>query len=133
MYTRTDVYDDDAIECRFGDGRIMIGFSSGYFVIISTKMEEIGQEIYQNHNHKTRLNDISHCPFTGKAATCGDDRSLLVAASMSSLCYVLSCLCHVDAGFLLLRIFSNYLGLFLLCLVVDEISIFCFRCYCCSC
>ncbi|XP_076468006.1 WD repeat-containing protein 19-like [Babylonia areolata] len=57
----------------FGDGYILIGFSSGYFIVISTYMKEIGQELFQARNHKNRLNDIAVSTTLGKAASAGDN------------------------------------------------------------
>ncbi|KAJ3099152.1 WD repeat-containing protein 19 [Phlyctochytrium planicorne] len=56
----------------FGDGLVMIGFSVGYFVVVSTNMNEIGQELFQTRNHKDALTDVAVCHNLGKAATCGD-------------------------------------------------------------
>ncbi|XP_043918872.1 WD repeat-containing protein 19 [Protopterus annectens] len=57
----------------YGDGYIMIGFSLGYFVVISTHIREIGQELFQNHNHKDNLTSISISHALNKAASCGDN------------------------------------------------------------
>ncbi|GAA6073984.1 WD repeat-containing protein 19, partial [Tachysurus ichikawai] len=57
----------------YGDGYIMIGFSHGYFVVISTHIREIGQELFQAHNHKDSLNSIAISQALNKAASCGDN------------------------------------------------------------
>ncbi|CAL1537974.1 unnamed protein product [Lymnaea stagnalis] len=57
----------------FGDGYILIGFSQGYFVVISTHMKEIGQECFQARNHKNNLTSIAISNTLGKAASCGDN------------------------------------------------------------
>ena len=57
----------------FGDGYILIGFSAGYFVVISTHMKEIGQELFQAKNHKDSLSGISISTNINKAASCGDN------------------------------------------------------------
>ncbi|XP_026990682.2 WD repeat-containing protein 19 [Tachysurus fulvidraco] len=57
----------------YGDGYIMIGFSHGYFVVISTHIREIGQELFQAHNHKDSLNSIAISQAINKAASCGDN------------------------------------------------------------
>ena len=59
---------------RYGDGYILIGFSHGYFVGISTHIREIGGELYQAHNHKDSLNSVAISAALNKAATCGDNR-----------------------------------------------------------
>lgn len=62
------------VSSRYGDGYILIGFSHGYFVVISTHIKEIGQELYQAHNHKDSLNSVAISTALNKAASCGDNR-----------------------------------------------------------
>uniref|UniRef100_A0A672JFN3 WD repeat-containing protein 19 n=1 Tax=Salarias fasciatus TaxID=181472 RepID=A0A672JFN3_SALFA len=57
----------------YGDGYILIGFSHGYFVVISTHIREIGNELYQAHNHKDCLNSVAISSALNKAASCGDN------------------------------------------------------------
>ncbi|CAH1776664.1 unnamed protein product [Owenia fusiformis] len=57
----------------YGDGYIMIGFSHGYFVVISTHMKEIGQELFQARNHKDSLTSIAISHALNKAASSGDN------------------------------------------------------------
>ncbi|KAK6976293.1 WD repeat-containing protein 19 [Biomphalaria glabrata] len=57
----------------FGDGYILIGFSQGFFVVISTHLKEIGQECFQARNHKNSLTSIAISTALGKAASCGDN------------------------------------------------------------
>ncbi|XP_040191059.1 WD repeat-containing protein 19 [Rana temporaria] len=57
----------------YGDGYIMIGFSLGFFVVISTHMSEIGQELFQASNHKDSLTSIAISQSLNKAASCGDN------------------------------------------------------------
>ncbi|KAI8510995.1 WD repeat-containing protein 19 [Branchiostoma belcheri] len=57
----------------YGDGYIMIGFSHGFFIVISTHMKEIGQELFQARNHKDSLNYIAVSVSLNKAASCGDN------------------------------------------------------------
>ena len=64
----------DIISYRwFADGKIAIGFENGYLVVVSTHPSEIGQEVFQSHNHKDSLNDLAISSGLGKLATCGDD------------------------------------------------------------
>eukprot|EP00617_Octactis_speculum_P020661 CAMPEP_0185754848 /NCGR_PEP_ID=MMETSP1174-20130828/13434_1 /TAXON_ID=35687 /ORGANISM="Dictyocha speculum, Strain CCMP1381" /LENGTH=339 /DNA_ID=CAMNT_0028433223 /DNA_START=180 /DNA_END=1199 /DNA_ORIENTATION=- len=56
----------------FGDGYVMAGFSSGFVVVISTHMHEIGREQYCGKFHDDELRDIAHCPVTNRVASCGD-------------------------------------------------------------
>ncbi|XP_070553702.1 WD repeat-containing protein 19-like isoform X2 [Ptychodera flava] len=57
----------------YGDGYVMLGFSHGYFIVISTHIKEIGQELFQARNHKDSLSAIAISLPLNKAATAGDN------------------------------------------------------------
>lgn len=58
----------------FGDGYILLGFSNGHVVAISTHPKDIGQELWQVKNHKELLTGLSYCPSLEIVSSCGDDK-----------------------------------------------------------
>lgn len=62
----------------FGDGYIMVGFSSGYVVVMSTQEHEIGREQFCAKFHMEELRNIAYCPFTNMLASCGDGSVKLI-------------------------------------------------------
>ncbi|KAH9635704.1 hypothetical protein HF086_011094 [Spodoptera exigua] len=61
----------------YGDGYILIGFSAGFIIAISTHIKEVGEELFQVKNHKDNLTDVAVC--NGMAASCGDGQLKLIA------------------------------------------------------
>ncbi|XP_032511924.2 WD repeat-containing protein 19 [Danaus plexippus] len=61
----------------YGDGYILIGFSGGYIIAISTHIKEVGEELFQVKNHKENLSDMA--VFNGQAASCGDGQLKLIS------------------------------------------------------
>ncbi|CAI5746802.1 unnamed protein product [Peronospora destructor] len=57
----------------FANRYIIAGFSSGYVVIISTHLNEIGQEQYCAKFHNHSLREILYNEANGMVATCGDN------------------------------------------------------------
>jgi len=57
----------------FGDGYMMVGFSKGYIIAISTHMKEIGEELQSLKIHEQSLVDVAYNAGLNKLATCGDD------------------------------------------------------------
>jgi WD repeat-containing protein 19 len=57
----------------FGGGFLMAAFSSGYVVVISTHLHEIGREQFCAKFHDDQLRDIAYCPIVQRVATCGDN------------------------------------------------------------
>ena len=56
----------------FGDGFIMVGFSNGFVVVISTKVEKVGREQFCSRFHVEGLRDCALCPEAKFVATLGD-------------------------------------------------------------
>jgi WD repeat-containing protein 19 len=57
----------------FGDGYMMVGFSKGFVVAISTHMREIGEELQSLQVHSEVLYDMIFSPTLNKLASCGND------------------------------------------------------------
>ncbi|GBP76948.1 WD repeat-containing protein 19 [Eumeta japonica] len=63
----------------YGDGYILIGFSAGFVIAVSTHIKEVGEELFQVKNHKDNLTDVAICNSLGQAATCGDGQLKLIS------------------------------------------------------
>lgn len=57
----------------FNDGQILIGFSHGYFVIISANIKEMGQELSQFKLYKESLTAFTICRMTKKIVSSSDN------------------------------------------------------------
>ena len=51
----------------------MIGFSQGYYVVVSSKADQMGQELFQARNHRDLLTDVAVCTAINQGASCGDN------------------------------------------------------------
>ncbi|XP_049544255.1 WD repeat-containing protein 19 [Anopheles darlingi] len=67
----------------FADGYILLGFSLGHVVAISTHPREVGQELWQVKNHRDSLTSIAVCKELELIASCGDNNVKI--HSMSNL------------------------------------------------
>lgn len=57
----------------FSRGYILLGFSNGHVVAISTHPKDIGQELWQVKNHKELLTGLAYSSVLELVASCGDD------------------------------------------------------------
>jgi WD repeat-containing protein 19 len=67
--------------CWFDDGHIMLGFSEGFLVVISTHAAEIGEELYSGRFHRSSLTCVAYSPQLKLAACAGDGGLKLVDCS----------------------------------------------------
>ena len=68
--------------CRYGDlmhyewfnqNMLIIGFSGGWVIVVSTEMNAIGEEKYAQQVHKSRLTTFTFNPILRRVATAGAD------------------------------------------------------------
>lgn len=97
---------------RFGDGYILLGFSGGFFVVISTHLKEIGQELFQAKNHKDSLTDIAISISLSKAASCGDNVWVLqlMMESKNSIIYIF-CAIYQYISYIIVELVSRTVSL----------------------
>jgi len=62
----------------FGDGYLMVGFSLGYVVIVSTHENESGREQCCAKFHVEELRNVAYCHDTNMLASCGDSQVKLI-------------------------------------------------------
>mmetsp|Transcript_12987 Transcript_12987/g.19570 ORF Transcript_12987/g.19570 Transcript_12987/m.19570 type:complete len:1468 (+) Transcript_12987:23-4426(+) len=57
----------------FNDNMLIIGFSGGWIIVVSTEMSEIGEEKYATQVHASKLSTFSYNPHLKRLATAGTD------------------------------------------------------------
>lgn len=58
----------------FGDGLVLIGFTSAVIIVVSTYYKEIGQELTQFRAFRESLTSFNVCLLTKKVAFCSENR-----------------------------------------------------------
>ncbi|KAJ3181263.1 WD repeat-containing protein 19 [Geranomyces variabilis] len=56
----------------FAEGYVLVGFSTGYMIVMSTNPNDLGHEIFSTKNHKGFLSNVAVSNVLNKAASCGD-------------------------------------------------------------
>eukprot|EP00818_Percolomonas_sp_WS_P009034 CAMPEP_0117447486 /NCGR_PEP_ID=MMETSP0759-20121206/6902_1 /TAXON_ID=63605 /ORGANISM="Percolomonas cosmopolitus, Strain WS" /LENGTH=1376 /DNA_ID=CAMNT_0005239827 /DNA_START=113 /DNA_END=4243 /DNA_ORIENTATION=+ len=69
----------------FGDGYVMLGFSLGFVVIVSTHLEEIGNEVNACQLHDDQLSDITYNDAIKMGASVGNNMVKVFNMDMSHL------------------------------------------------
>lgn len=73
---------DNGRGCKYGDvvshhwfeeGLLLVGFSGGYLLSVSTNAHDLGEEKYARKFHNNNLNTFAYNPQLQRAATAGDD------------------------------------------------------------
>ena len=54
----------------FGDGYIALGFESGYLVVMSSKQQQMSEELFSQRLHEGRLSAMALSPLLQRGATC---------------------------------------------------------------
>ncbi|KAJ3156217.1 WD repeat-containing protein 19 [Geranomyces michiganensis] len=57
----------------FAEGYVLVGFSTGYMIVMSTNANDLGHEIFSTKNHKGFLSNVAVSNVLSKAASCGDN------------------------------------------------------------